>query len=90
MKNRQTMEKDKKSAVLTMAGAAIMVVLTATKVVPSSSIAGYSVFVGIAFFFIVEAAAKTPGAGSGLRFHTIVEDMKKPGVIASCYVSSLL
>ena len=76
------MKNNKKSAVLTMIGAAIMIVLTATKVVPSSNIAGYSVFVGIAFFFIVEAVSKTPNAESGLRFNTIAEDMKKPGVIA--------
>ena len=79
MKDRQA---DKKSAVLTVTGAAIMVVLSATKVVPSSNIASYSVFVGIAFFFIVEAVAKTPNAKSGLRFNTIAADFKKPGVIA--------
>ena len=56
MKNRPI----EKSAVLTAIGAAVMVLLTATKVAPSSKIAGYSVFVGLAFFFIVEAVAKTP------------------------------
>ena len=65
-----------------MTGVALMIVLTATKVAPSSKIAGYSVFVGIAFFFITEAAAKTPNSESGLRFNTIAKDMKKPGVIA--------
>ena len=89
MNDRQTIENSKTSAVLTSIGAAIMILLTATKIVPSSNIAGYSVFVGIAFFFIVEAAAKTPGAGSGLRFHTIVEDMKKPGVIAWALLPSV-
>ena len=79
MKDRQA---DKKSAVLTMTGVALMILLTATKVVPTSNIASYSVFVGIAFFFIVEAVSKTPNAESGLRFNTIVEDIKKPGVIA--------
>ena len=79
MKKQQV---NKKSAVLTMIGAAIMIILTATKIVPSSNIAGYSVFVGIAFFFIVEAVSKIPNAESGLRFNTIVEDMKKPAVIA--------
>ncbi len=77
MKNRQI----EKSAVLTAIGAAIMVLLTATKVVPSSKIAGYSVFVGLAFFFIVEAVAKTPRPESGLRFNTVLEDFKKPSVI---------
>ena len=51
MKNQQVMENNKKSAVLTMLGVAIMIALTATKIVPSSNIAGFSVFVGIAFFF---------------------------------------
>lgn len=64
-----------------MTGAAIMILLTDTKIVPSSNIAGYSVFVGIAFFFIVEAVAKTPNAESGLRFKTVLADIKKPGVI---------
>lgn len=82
MKNQQAMGNNKKGAILTMIGVAIMILLTATKVVPSSNIASYSVFVGIAFFFIVEAVSKTPNAESGLRFNTIVEDIKKPGVIA--------
>jgi len=37
------MENNKKSTVLTMTGVAIMVVLAATKIVPSSNIASYSV-----------------------------------------------
>lgn len=82
MKNQQVMENSKKSTVLTAIGLVIMIVLTVTKVVPSSNIAGYSGFVGIAFFFLTEAAAKTPNAESGLRFHTIVEDSKRPRVIA--------
>ena len=92
MKNQQVMENNKKSALLTMIGVAIMILLTVTKAVPSSNIAGYSVFVGIAFFFIAEAVSKTPNAESGLRFNTIVEDIKKPGVIAwalvPCYSSA--
>ena len=60
MKNQQVMENNKRGTVLTMIGVAIMILLTATKVVPSSNIASYSVFVGIAFFFIVEAVSKTP------------------------------
>lgn len=70
-----------KSTVFTFTGLAAMILLTVTKVVPSSTIAGYAVFVGIAFFFIVEAAAKTKGAESGLRFNTILADLKKPGVV---------
>ena len=82
MKNQQAMENRKKSDILTMTGAAVMILLTVTKAVPSSNIAGYSVFVGIAFFFIAEAVSKTPHAESGLRFHTITKDLKKPGVMA--------
>lgn len=70
-----------KGAILTVIGLILMVLLTITKAVPSSSIAGYSVLVGIAFFFIVEAVEKTPAAESGLRFKTILADMKKPGVL---------
>lgn len=81
MKNKQIAGNNKRSAVLTLIGITVMILLTFTKVVPSSNIAGYSVFVGIAFFFIIEAVAKTPNAESGLRFNMIVEDMKKPSVI---------
>lgn len=81
MKNQKTADHNKKSAVFTLAGIIIMILLTATKVTPSSKIAGYSVFVGIAFFFITEAAAKTQAPESGLRFHTITADLKKPRVI---------
>ena len=81
MKNKQITGNNKRSAVLTIIGITVMILLTFTKIVPSSNIAGYSGFVGIAFFFIIEAVAKTPNAESGLRFDTIVEDIKKPGVI---------
>lgn len=73
--------KKDKSTVLTIIGLIAMILLTITKAVPSSQIAGYAVFVGIAFFFIVEAVAKTNGAESGLRFNTVLADMKKPGVV---------
>ena len=73
--------KNKKGEILTAVGILIMILLTATKAVPSSKIAGYSVFVGLAFFFITEAVAKTPRAESGLRFNTVLADLKKPGVI---------
>lgn len=82
MKNQQVMENNKKSVVLTIIGIAIMILLTITKAVPSSNIAGYSVFVGIAFFFITETVSKEKGSESGLRFNTVLEDIKKPGMIA--------
>ena len=53
MKNKQITGNNKRSAVLTLIGIAVMILLAFTKVVPSSNIAGYSVFVGIAFFFII-------------------------------------
>lgn len=74
-------DKSDRSSVFTIIGIAAMLLLTLTKVMPSSQIAGYSVFVGIAFFFIVEAVAKTQNVESGLRFKTVLADMKKPGVI---------
>ncbi len=73
--------KKDKGPLLTAIGVFIMILLTITKVVPSSQIAGYSVFVGIACFFIVEAVTKARGAESGLRFQTVLEDIKKPGVL---------
>ena len=81
MKDQKVGDNNKKFLIPTVAGAAIMILLTLTKVMPTLKIAGYSVFVGIAFFFITEAAAKTPRAESGLRFNTVFEDLKKPGAI---------
>lgn len=72
--------KTDKSTAFTAIGLTIMILLTLTKVIPSSQIAGYAVFVGIAFFFIVEAVGKTHGAESGLRFKTVLADIRKPGV----------
>ena len=73
--------KTDRCTVLTVVGILFMILLTATKIVPSSQLAGYSVFVGILFFFLVEAAEKTRPADSGLRFHTILADLKKTGVL---------
>ena len=67
----RNLTKTDRSTVLTVAGLTAMILLTMTKVIPSTQIAGCGVFVGIAFFFITEAAAKTRGADSGLRFRTI-------------------
>ena len=81
MKKQQITGNNKRSAVFTLIGIIIMILLTVTKMEPSSKIARYSVFVGIAFFFITEAVAKTQSSESGLRFNTIATDFKKPGVI---------
>lgn len=80
MKN-QPISDNKKGVVLTFIGIITMILLTVTKVIPTSNIAGYSIFVGIAFFFITEAVGKTRGVESGLRFNTIVADLKKPNMI---------
>lgn len=71
--------KTDKSTILTVIGIVAMILLTVTKVVPSSQIAGYATFVGIAFFFIVEAVAKMRGDESGLRFKSVLVDLRKPG-----------
>ena len=69
----------KTAKTLTIIGLVIIVLLTLTKLVPATNIAGCSVLVGIAFFFIVEAVAKTPDAESGLRFRTFFCGLKKAG-----------
>ena len=81
MKNKQITDYDKRGTVVTIIGIAVMILLTLTKIMPSSNIASYSVFVGIVFFFITEAVSKTRGVESGLRFSTVVADLKKPYVI---------
>lgn len=68
-------------AILTSLGILAMILLTLTKVVPASRIAGYSVFVGIGFFILVEVVEKTPNAESGLRFRSVLVDLKKTGVL---------
>ena len=73
--------KTDRCTVLTVVGVLFMILLTATKIVPSSQMAGYSVFVGILFFFLVEAAEKPCPEDSGLRFNTILADLKKTGVL---------
>ena len=73
--------KTNKSAILTSLGILVMILLTLTKVVPASRIASYAVFVGIGFFILVEVVGKTPNAESGLRFRSVLEDLKKTGVL---------
>ena len=73
--------KADKSKALTMVGMGIMTLLVLAKVVPTSQLADYAMFVGLAFFFIVESVAKTPDDESDLRFKTFFADLKKPGVL---------
>lgn len=74
-------DKTSKNFILTIVGLIAMILTTLTKIIPSTTIAGYSVFVGIAFFFIVEASEKASNAVSGLSFKSIVNDLRKPWVI---------
>ena len=61
--------KTDKSKLFIIVGMGVMILLALTKVVPTSQLAPYSLLVGLAFFFIVEAVAKTPDSDSGLRFN---------------------
>ena len=74
-------EKMDRQTAITIVGLIVMLLLTATKAVPSSQIAGYSVFVGIAFFFIVETIQKPKHDESGLRFGTFWSDLRKSGAL---------
>lgn len=56
--------KKDKDFIFTVIGLITMILLSLTKIVPSSQIAGFGVFVGIVFFFIVEALTKTRDADS--------------------------
>ena len=47
--------KTDKSKTFTMVGMGIMILLVLTKIVPTLQLADYSMFVGLAFFFIVES-----------------------------------
>lgn len=62
------------------AGLAAMTLLSLTQLAPSLRWAGWSVFVGIGCFFLVEALAQTRPAESGMRFRGFAADLKKPGV----------
>lgn len=69
-----TSMKTDKSKTLTIIGMGIMTLLVLTKVIPTSQLAQYAMFVGLAFFFIVESVAKTPDDESNLRFKTFFAD----------------
>ncbi len=73
--------KQRNTKALITIGLLAMILLSLTQLVPSLRFAGYGVFVGIAFFFIVEGVAKTPNAQSALRFRGFTRDIRKPRVI---------
>ena len=65
--------KADKSRLLTIVGMIVMILFIATKAIPSLHVEGYSILVGITFFFIIEAIGKTPEAQSGLRLQRSCE-----------------
>lgn len=75
------MEKTQKSRAYTIIGMSLMASFILTKFIPSIQMEGGSIFIGIASFFLVEYIEKTREKDSGLRFTTIIEDLKKPGVL---------
>ncbi len=71
-----------KSAIITLIGIVVMTVLIIMKLFqPESLYSGYAMLFGIACFFIVEAVDKTPDEQSGVRFKSIISDLKKPQVL---------
>ena len=68
--------------IVTFIGIIVMTVLIVIKLfLPESLFSGYALIVGIAAFFIVEAVNKTPDDQSGVRFSTVIDDLKKPQVL---------
>ena len=77
--NNQKMNKE---TILTFAGLIVMIILTTAKVLTGSRIVASTLIIaGIAFFFIIEAVAKTKDSESGLSFPRFFTDLKKPGVV---------
>ena len=74
-------EKKEFAGKLTVAGMIVMILRVISVFVPSVKMPGYSLVVGITLFFIVEMLEKTPVNESGLRFNTVISDLKIPGVI---------
>lgn len=81
MASSTTTQREKTGRLLVVIGLMVMALMTITQFFPLLRLAGYSIFAGIAFFFIVETVTKTPSAESGLRFKTFFTDLKKPGVL---------
>lgn len=75
------MKNTDKGKLITIIGIAAMIIMVITRILMAPQIAEYSLLVGLACFFIVEAVNKTPDSQSGLRFKTVLEDLKKPGVL---------
>lgn len=71
-----------KSTVITLIGIILMMTMIIVKLfLPESLFSGYALIVGIVCFFVAEAVDKTPDNESGVRFSTIIDDLKKPQVL---------
>ena len=76
-----SMKKDKVK-MITLLGAAVMIIAVAVKAATSSVIAAAAIHIaGLACFFIIEGIEKTPDSESGLSFKRFFSDLKKPGVL---------
>ena len=76
-----SMKKDKVK-MITLLGAAVMIIAVAVKAATSSVIAAAAIHIaGLACFFIIEGIEKTPDSESGLSFIRFFSDLKKPGVL---------
>ena len=71
-----------KGTVITLIGIIVMAGLIVVKLYkPESLFSGYALIVGIVLFFVVEAVNKTPDNESGLRFKTVINDLRKTQVL---------
>ena len=71
-----------KGKLITLIGIAVMAILIVIKLfLPKSLYSGYALIIGIVSFFTVETVEKIPDDESGIRFHTILKDFKKPQVL---------
>ena len=78
----KAINKNGKSAMLTIVGMAVMIAAVAVKAATSSVIAAAAIHIaGLACFFIIEGIEKTPDSESGLSFKRFFSDLKKPWVI---------
>ena len=85
-----SMKKDKVK-MITLLGAAVMIIAVAVKAATSSVIAAAAIHIaGLAGFFLIEGIEKTPDSESGLSFKRFFSDLKKPGVIPLILLMLLL
>ena len=87
----KAIDKNDKSAMITLIGMAVMIITVAVKAATGSVIAAAATHIaGLACFFIIEGIEKTPDSESGLSFKRFFSDLKKPGVIPLILLMLLL